>query len=216
MATKRCVYIPFRRDQATDFIEEAEKANRLGVEGKTHHARSFSVVCYDDPGEKLKSLGAAINTRILIAGHGTAGRPYISNSGGIGTKEYLPFNVVVDRMIESGLQKRYMGTISCDVCYSSVSSDSNPAFADLVARYLHKKGYKFTNTLGYMGPMGPVHEALKGKHKFLHRVVDLMNDDGTVAKTVKTKDAKVRYWGTKTIPDHLNGLSSAVDSCPAY
>ncbi|VAW65519.1 hypothetical protein MNBD_GAMMA08-2152 [hydrothermal vent metagenome] len=215
MTTNRCVYIPFTREQAGDFIQEAEKANSLGSSGKTHHARKFTVICYGDPGKGLKALGCATNTRILIAGHGLAGRPYISNSAGQGQKEYLPFNAVVDRMIESGLQKRYLGTISCDVCYSSLKSSKNPAFADLVSRYLHKKGYRLAHTIGYMGPMGAVHEKLQGEHKFLHRVVDLMDENNNTV-TVKSKDAKVRFWGMKSIPKHLDSLASSLNTCPPF
>lgn len=211
----RCVYIPFKREQAPDFIRQSHTATMMGTFGLTHHERKFAVVCYDDPGEPLKELGASIGTRILIAGHGLAGRPYISNSSGHGQKEYLLFNFVVDRMIESGLQKRYVGTVSCDVYYSSVDNDRNPAFADLVARYLHAKGYRFAHTMGYMGALFPVPEEMTNGHKFYHRVVELMGDDGTKT-TLKSKDANTRLWGTEKVPAHLENLSSALNTCPAY
>ncbi|WP_296741340.1 hypothetical protein [Mesorhizobium sp.] len=217
MSTDRLVFIPFNRSQATDFIDEARRANNHGSGATAHRARKFSVVCYDDAGTPLEDLGFSFGTRILIAGHGLAGRPYISNSTGIGQKQYLPFNVVCDRLIEKGLQKRYAGTISCDVCYSAVKNDRNPPFADLIARYLHKKGYKLVNTIGYMGPMGAVHEKMSGNHKYYHRVVDLVSDDGT-KKTVKSSDgdARERYFGVWSIPKHLEGLSLANDTCPAF
>ncbi len=215
--TDRLVFIPFKREQATDFIQEAAAAEAKGASGAAHHARKFSVVCWDDGGTPLEDLGFSFGTRILIAGHGVAGRPYISNSSGIGRKEYLPFNVVCDRLIERGLPKRYAGAISCDVCYSCMPNNRNPAFADLVARYLHDKGYKLVYTIGYMGAMGPVHEKLAGNHKFEHRVVDLLQDDGTTL-TVKTSDseARRRYLGAWSIPKHLKGLAAAYDSCPAF
>ncbi len=217
MATDRLVFIPFRRDQATDFIQQAADAEAKGASGAAHHNRRFSVVCWDDAGKPLEDLGFSIGTRILIAGHGIAGRPYISNSSGIGRKQYLPFNVVCDRLIEKGLPKRYAGAISCDVCYSSVPNDRNPAFADLVARYLHDKGYKLVYTIGYQGPMGPVHEKLAGNHKFEHRVIDLIKDDGTKV-TIKTSDgdAHRRYTGAWSIPRHLANLQAAFDTCPAF
>ena len=217
MATDRLVFIPFLREQATDFIDQADQAEAKGASGAAHHARKFGVVCYDDAGTPLAQLGFSVGTRILIAGHGIAGRPYISNTGGIGRKQYLPYNVVCDRMIERGLPKRYAGAISCDVCYSSVPNDKNPAFADLVARYLHAKGYKLVYTIGYMGPMGPVPEKLHGNHKFEHRVIDLMQDDGSKI-TIKTSDsdARSRYLGMRTIPKHLQGLSAAWETCPAF
>src|ERR1700760_2564012 len=120
MANDRVVFTPFNRDQVTDFIDQADEATSLGARGKAHHARVFSIVCYDDPGQPLEDLGFGWGSRILIAGHGEPGRPYISNSYGIGKKQYVPFNVVADRLIEKGLQKRYTGTIGCDVCYSAV------------------------------------------------------------------------------------------------
>ncbi len=218
MSTDRCVFIPFLRNQATDFIDEAKRAEAAGASGVAHRKRKFAVVCYDDPGKPLKDLGFSFGTRILIAGHGQAGRPYISNSSAIGQKEYLPYNVVCDRLIEKGLQKRYAGAISCDVCYSSIKSDTNPAFADLVARYLHRKGYKLLHTIGYQGPMGAVHEQMKtGNHKFSHRVVDLIAADGTKT-TVKSSDsdARQRYSGAWSIPKHLENLSAANDRYPAF
>jgi hypothetical protein len=217
MTTDRVVFMPYKRDQVADFVEQAEEATRLGAVGKTHHARQFSVVCYDDPGEPLEELGFGWGSRILIAGHGQPGRPYISNSSGYGQKQYVPFNVVGDRLIEKGLQKRYVGTIGCDVCYSAVKSDANPPFADLLARYLHEKGYSLVNTIGYLGPMGAVPEKLIGDHKFRHRVVDLYA--GTAdEETVKSSDlfARTRYFGMFSVPPHLTGLRIADSSCPAY
>jgi hypothetical protein len=217
MSTDRCVFMPFARTQVTDFIRQAAEAEQHGAAGTAHHDRKFAVVCYDDPGKPLKDLGFSFGTRILIAGHGLAGRPYISNSGGIGQKQYLPFNVVCDRLIEKGLQKRYAGAISCDVCYSSVNNKTNPPFADLVARYLHSKGYKLLYTIGYMGPMGAVHEKMTGDHKFYHRVVDVVDDQGTKT-TLKSSssEARKRYFGTESVPKHLGNLSAANDTCPPF
>lgn len=212
MTVDRLVFIPFKRDQAGDFIAETKKAEALGA--STHHGRKFALVCYDDPGKPLASLGFSPMTRVMIAGHGLAGRPYISNSAGYGQKEYLPYNVVVDRLIEKGLPKRYLGAISCDVCYSSIKNDNNPAFADLVARYLHKKGYRLAHTIGYLGPLGAVPEKISDKHKFLHRVVDLMKDG--VEVTVKSTDAKERFLGARSIPRHLENLAAVANTCPAY
>lgn len=216
MTTDRCVFIPFDRNQAADFIQQTDAAHKAGTDGYTHHARKFTYICYDDPGTPLEALGAAFGVRILIAGHGSAGCPYICNSPGQGRQEFLPFNVVVDRLVAKGLQKRYVGTISCDVCFSAVKNDKNPPFADLMAQDLRSKGYILANTIGYFGAMGPVHESLGGNHKYHHRVVDLIADDGSVTATVKTKDAKKRYYGYGTIPAHLVGLTSAYDVCPAY
>lgn len=216
MATDRCVFIPFDRGQAADFIKDTQDAHNAGQNGAAHYGRKFSVVCYDDDGKPLEKLGAAFGIRILIAGHGLAGRPYISNSSGHGRKEYLPFNVVADRLIEKGLQKRYVGTISRDVCYSAVKNDRNPPFADLLARELRSRGYKLINVIGYYGAMGPVYEKLAGNHKFHHRVVDLDMEDGSV-NTVKTKDAKERFTGIfKEVPKHLKGLKAHYDQCPAF
>lgn len=214
MIVDRLVFLPFRRDQATDFIDEAERAEHLGWSGGAHHGRVFVVVCYDDPGKPLANMGFASTTRILIAGHGHSGRPYISNSSGIGQKEYLPYNTVVDRLIEKGLPKRYIGAISCDACYTSIKSDTNPAFADLVACYLHKMGYRLSHTIGYMGPLGAVPEKIIFNHKFFRRFVDLTKDG--VKATVKSTDAKQRFNGVWSIPKHLVGFSSSLNARPAF
>lgn len=213
---ERCVFIPFLRAQAGDFIQEAQDAEAKGASGDAHHARKFAVVCYDDPGKPLKDFGVSLTTRILIAGHGQPGRPYISNTSGQGRKEYLPYNVVCDRLIEKGLRKRYCGAISCDVCYSAVANSNNPSFADLVSRYLNHKGYILLHTIGYMGPMNAVHEAMAGKHKYEHRVVDVMK--GGAQKTIKTADwaAWKHYSGIWSVPSHLKNLNAAYDTCPPY
>jgi hypothetical protein len=217
VTTDRLVFIPFNRDQATDFLDEATRANGHGAAGSPHRDGKFAVVCYDDAGTPPEDLGLAIGARILIAGNGLAGRPYISNSTGVGRKQYLPFNVVCDRLIEKGLQKNYTGTISCCVCFSAVKNDRNPDFADLVARYLHKKGYWLVNAIGYMGSMSAVHEKMPGNHKYYHRAVGLIADDGTKT-TVKTSDggARERYFGLWSIPKHLEGLAAADITCSPF
>jgi hypothetical protein len=207
----RLVFIPFLRNQATDFVQQTIDANT----GATHHQRTFFEVCYDDPGKPLEDLGFALTTRVHIAGHGRAGRPYISNTSGVGQKEYMPFNVVCDRMIEKGLPKRYCGAISTDVCYSAIRSNANPSFADLVARYLTRQGYLMLHTIGYTGPMNAVHETMAG-HKYQHRVVDVTK--GGTESTIKTSDwaAWKHYTGLSGIPSHLNGLTSAYNNCPPF
>ncbi|HEY6867522.1 MAG TPA: hypothetical protein VI792_09705 [Candidatus Eisenbacteria bacterium] len=66
-----------------------------------------------------------------------------------------------------------------------------------------------------MGPMGAVPEKMTGPHKYHHRVVDLLSDDGST-ETVKSADAKERFWGVWSVPQHLETLRPAYDSCPAF
>jgi hypothetical protein len=212
MAFDRCFFMPYRRDQVGDFIAEVDQIALKAVGGKVHHARRMLIVCYDDAGKPLEKLGFALDTRISIVGHGKAGRPYISNSTGQGQKEYVPYNIVCDRMIERGLQKRYAGAISCDICYSAVKNDRNPSFADLVARYLTTKGFLLMHTIGYTGSMNTVPEIIPGKHKYEHRPVDV---GGTTIKT-SDWDGWKHYSGLRFIPTHLKNLAAANDNCPNF
>jgi len=212
----RCFFIAWPRAEAADFVREATEASDKGTSGAAHRKRSFSVVCWDDPGKPLGEMGLTSTTRIELVGHGKAGSPYISNTGGGGVrKQYLSFETVCDRMIEKGLVKRYAGAISCGVCYSGVKGNTNPSFADLVSRYLNHKGYILLHTIGYMGSMNTVHEVLPGKHKYEHRPVDVTKSDGTMA-TIKTSDwaAWKHYSGVWRVPKNLENLPIAWDTRP--
>jgi hypothetical protein len=211
----RCFFVPFNRADAPDFVAEAAEATAKGESGDAHRARKFSVICADDGGTPLKKMGMGLSTRIEIVGHGKAGSPYVSNTGGNGIrKKYMPFSDICDLMIEMGLQKRYTGAISCGVCSSGISSGKNPSFADLVSRYLNHKGYLMLHTIGYMGAMNTVHERIGGKSKYEHRPVDVQTKNGT--ETMKTSDwaAWKHYSGIWSVPGHLKNLPVAWDSRP--
>src|SRR5215469_6982653 len=107
----RCVFIPWPRADAADFVALAADATNKGSTGAAHRARDFSTVCWDDAGKPLEDLGISLTTRIEIIGHGAAGDPYLCNKEddtGPGAVN-LPFNIVCDRLIEKGLLKRYAG-----------------------------------------------------------------------------------------------------------
>jgi hypothetical protein len=217
MHVDRCVFVPFTRAEGEDFANDATEAMQSGASGDAHHARNWSVVCYDDPGTPLKDLGFALTTRVLIAGHGKAGSPYAGSTGGssMGRRVFLPFDVICDRMIEKGLQKRYLGAISCDVCYSGIKSGTTPSFADLTARYLNHRGYIALHTIGYNGTMGAKYERIEN-YKYHHRVVDVKTAGGE--KTIKTSQwaAWKHYSGLWSVPKQLLGLPIAYDRRPPY
>jgi hypothetical protein len=207
----RCFFVPWPRADAADFVAKAVAATNKGASGAAHRPRHFSVVCWDDPGTPLRYLGFGLTTRIEIIGHGQAGSPYISNSGRARRKQRLPFSLVCDRMIAKGLQKRYVGAISCGTCYSGVGSNTNPSFADLVSRYLNHKGFLALHTIGYMGKMSSAHEAIPG-HKHEHRPVHITKSDGSET-TIKTSDwsAWKYYTGIRSVPERLQDLPIVIE-----
>lgn len=188
MATDRVEFVPW--DHITAAGLETSTYNQ-GTKEQTHHKRKWKLVYYDDhhPGGVISKLGASFGSRLIIAGHGAPDHPniYASHDDNVG----ISYEVVVDRLLEHGLKKYYVGTIGCDVCSSAVG---NQPFAKLLAKELRRRGFKMTCVIGYKGALRPSYrdrdDQLGGEHKYFHRAVRLQ--DNTI---VKSSQAYERFYG---------------------
>ena len=120
---------------------------------------------------------SSLNTgQIYIRGHGMPG--FKSIEGGRGG-ERIDYDVVVDRLIESGLKKTYTGKIKLFNCHSAEAgvpgSDPEcvgPPFARLVADELYTRGYKQCTFFGYFGSIDSfAKDGSRGKHHYIRKVV---------------------------------------------
>jgi hypothetical protein len=91
---------------------------------------------------------------IYVQGHGAAGADKIFPSRNADFKVEnsslgLPFNLVCDRLIASGMQEKWSGDLKFNIC-ESADAGSGRAFAALCSEYLH--GKRFTcRVWGYSG-----------------------------------------------------------------
>jgi hypothetical protein len=184
MSQDRIVFVPWNENQAGNFKNETESAD--SNRGATHHKRRWTGVYLDSAGEPLKRVGFGMGARIHIAGHGAIGDPNIYADHGTGgaTRSYTE---VVDAMIAKGLQKYYLGTIVCDVCYSALG---NPPFAKLLAKELWTRGFKGTCVLGYKGSLYATYNNFGSGKKYTHRTV--LTDAGDEQKS---SDLQERFFG---------------------
>jgi hypothetical protein len=94
--------------------------------------------------------------------------------------ERVNYDVVVDRLIASGLRETFSGKIKCFNCHSAeegvVGSDpevEGPPFARLVADEMYSRGYKFCTFYGYYGSVDSfAKDGSAGVHKYARHVVN--------------------------------------------
>lgn len=201
--SKRVVFIPWNRGEADDFERDSGHNDSDGVRKTTHHKRTWVTVYLDDRHKPLASIGLGAGVRLHIAGHGVAGVPTIlpdfnPNSAPKSSAD------VVDGLIRTGLKKRYLGTIACDVCYSAVGTATQPAFGQLLARELWNRGFLGAHVLGRTGRLVSRYDEQNtdlylqqnpakygtGGHKYSHRLV--VDDE---LNYFKAKDAQIRFFG---------------------
>jgi hypothetical protein len=197
MANDRVMYIPWNNDEIGEFNNSGMDEFTYGADYNntqkptSHHKRTWSVVYANSPAPALASLGIGWGTRLHLAGHGQIGDANVYPPHASTAAQPISYQQVVAAMMASGLKTHYIGTIVCDVCYSALG---NPPFARLLARELWSHGYKATCVMGFKGSLQSayVDNASGGvAGKYTHRVVD------TAKGTIKSKDAKVRFFGFK-------------------
>jgi hypothetical protein len=136
----------------------------------------------------------SLNTgQIYIRGHGMPG--FKSIEGGRGG-ERIDYDVVVDRLIESGLRKAYAGKIKLFNCHSAENGKPGtdpecvgPPFARQVADELYSRGYKSCTFYGYFGSIDSfAKDGSKGKHHYVREVVN-----GKQVELGRVSDARVEF-----------------------
>jgi hypothetical protein len=141
----------------------------------THHEHTYDLVFYQDMNAKAVIRALSPGHRIYIKGHGIPGDHKIYPSVNGPDSDGLKYNDVCDHLIESGLQKRWLGVIVCDNCYSAVPSLGSQAFAAKVSQYMRGKGYLLISFIGLFGPVGSNYVNRGGKYS--HRYVRPFDED---------------------------------------
>jgi hypothetical protein len=176
----RIAYVPWSRTSghAVEYVQKVQDWNTESP--NTHGQHTYDLVFYQDPNEKAIIRALPFGHRIYIKGHGQPGYHAISPNLNPGNANDLKYHDVADRLIASGLQKRWVGVIVCDNCYSAVPAGGNKAFASKFADYMRGKGYLLISFIGYFGPIdsdySDVRSTLSGTtdndYEYKHRFVN--------------------------------------------
>ncbi len=113
----------------------------------------------------IRNLGAATD-QIYIRGHNdaTLGTSIQVARGG----SVLSAEVVAQRLIESGLRKRFQGKVKCYNCHSGEKfAGFKSSFAQAIADYMFNHGYDNCTYYGYEGALDSFYKAgSQGTHKY--------------------------------------------------
>ncbi len=160
-------------------LKGGQNKNQLTIDhdlAKGHDARQ---VWYD--GKRNSFLAGMHDGQLYIRGHGMPGENMIEGGRG---GEKVRFDVVVDRIVKSGLPKTFSGKIKCYNCHSSESIDptgsisprisetNGECFAQLMADEMYSRGYKKCTYHGYAGSIDSLpKDGSSGVHKYVRTVV---------------------------------------------
>ncbi|MFC6486413.1 hypothetical protein [Nitratireductor sp. GCM10026969] len=152
-----------------------------------------AVAVWYNPKKKHPFLQSMNTGDIYIRGHGMPG--FKSIEGGRGG-ERVDYDVVADRLIESGLKKTFSGKIKCYNCHSAESGDPatdpeclGPPFARLVADELFSRGYKHCTFYGYLGRIDSfVKDGSRGKHHYTRDV-----QGGKLVELGRASEARIQF-----------------------
>lgn len=140
---------------------------------------------------------SSLNTgQIYIRGHGMPG--FKSIEGGRGG-ERVDYDEVIDRLMESGLNKQFSGKIKLFNCHSGESgkpgSDPEcigPPFARLVADEMYTRGFRSCSYYGYLGSIDSfAKDGSQGKHHYIREVVK-----GKQVELARASDGRVQFHPT--------------------
>jgi len=169
-----------------DIDHEAEKGNT-------------AVAVWYKPKTKAPFLQSLNTGQVYIRGHGMAG--FKSIEGGRGG-ERIDYDVLVDRLVESGLPKTFTGKVKMFNCHSAEpgvpGSDPEcvgPPFARLVADEMYSRGYKSCTYFGYFGSIDSfAKEGSQGKHHYIRKVVQ-----GQSTEVARASEGRVQFFPTVRI-----------------
>jgi hypothetical protein len=117
------------------------------------------------PDPAIRSMRSASDT-VYIRGHndGTLGTSIQVARGG----DVLSASQVADRLIASGLHKKFQGKIKCYNCHSAEKFDGfKKSFAQAFADYLYNHGYDLCTYYGYEGALDSFYKAgSAGEHRY--------------------------------------------------
>ncbi len=165
----RIAYVPWTRASglANEYLDKVQEWNDDADD--THHGHTYDLVFYGDGNQEQVFEALPSCHRIYIKGHGSPGDHRIYPNITAPDSDGIKYDVVCDRLIESGLKRSWMGVIVCDNCYSAVPQIGSQAFAAKMSQYLRLKGYLFISFIGLFGPVTSKYLARGGKYS--HRYV---------------------------------------------
>jgi len=136
----KIIFIPFSNN-------EGNTSERADANSWQTNLTGYHTVCYDGNHQHHVQT-AGMFDEIYVIGHGGDGLDYIQSTKGLN----LRYNVVVDRLINSGLAAAYAGDVKIYACHSGDASGANLSFAKLFARCLIKdRGRYLAAVYGYTG-----------------------------------------------------------------
>jgi len=181
-------FLPYSPDHQGIIFARQEYGSGINNTGLNHMRKEIEHELFDkehanrpyalwyEPAVRNPFLASMNNGNILIRGHGMPGCKSIEG-GRCG--ERVDYNVVVDRLVESGLSRQFNGRIKMFNCHSAEAAepDGSPEcvgtpFAQLMADELSSRGYRSCTFFGYHGAidsvpkMGPY-----GKHHYRRIIV---------------------------------------------
>lgn len=148
-------------------------------------------------GKKNPHMASLTDGQLYIRGHGMPG--FRSIEGGRGG-ERISYDVLVDRLIATGLRKTFSGKVKCYNCHSAepgvVGSDpeveDGSPFARLVAEEMYSRGFKHCTYFGYFGAVDAFAKAgSQGTHKYSREV-----RAGTQVEVARARDARAQFYPT--------------------
>jgi hypothetical protein len=179
------VYTPWpRAGDGQGFVQEVADWNASIGRGEVHRrTKALLDVCYGDPGQPLANVKRGAS--IYVEGHGASGdHEVVADHHGSAP---LKYNEVCDRLIGSGLQRSWLGTIKFLICDSAVPKIGKQSFAAKASQYFRlRKGYLLISFVGYLGPVDGVPNFDNGS-KHAHRWVTMFG------REVKSKYAEIRF-----------------------
>lgn len=174
----RIAYVPWTRasNLANEYVAKVQSWN--DDKDQTHGKHEYDLVFYQDLNAKQLIRALQYGHRIYIKGHGMPGSHKIFPNNSCNDAEGMKYDDVCDHLIDSGLQKRWVGVIVCDNCYSAVPNTGMQAFAAKVSQYMRSKGYLLISFIGYFGPATSKYDVPdRDGHKYWHREVRPFDED---------------------------------------
>jgi hypothetical protein len=163
--SRRVCFIPWTLEEAV--VEVVQPLERFSF-GKTNQhvpslfrwlfEKKFEVACHAASTNQVLFPNLGSTDTIYVRGHGQAGSDRISLRP-VDESSSLKFDVVIDRLIATGLPKAFGGKIKFYNCQSAEASAACPktSFAMSAGKYLRRKGYRSCRLFGYMGDLSAIY-----------------------------------------------------------
>ena len=180
----------------------AGNANQLTIDHELAKGNTDARQVWFD-GKRNAFLAGMQDGQVYIRGHGMPGENRIEGGRG---GEKVRFDVVVDRLIKSGLPKSFVGKIKCYNCHSAetigvegsvnsrVTETNGMPFAQLIADEMFARGYKKCTFYGYVGSLDSMPKAgSQGTHKYVrHKVI--VNGKAVQAEMGRVSESRFQFF----------------------